>query len=230
VLRYPRALRDLWVAADGSVFAVGNGGTALRYSPPTCPYPTLPVADEFNTPIGATRWSTYGTGTWQITNGRLEGGNNTPDMQSSGLLAMLGQAGFDETSISVELVQLASLGGSNQFIGTLFVLESPMPDFQTLKLELSNSLIKAYSGDRDTPDDIRSVPPGLRHLRFREQGNTLFFEYAPGPDGGYHPYFSVTSQAFLANLDRVKLGVFKAPGGSGTFAPAVFDNLNRCRR
>lgn len=231
VLRHPRALRDVWVAPDGTAFVVGNAGTALKYSPPTCPYPTLPLADEFNTPIASTRWSRYGTGAWTITNGRLEGGSGTTDGQGSGLEAVLAQPGFDETSVSVELVQLASLGGSNEFIGTLFLLESPMPDMQTLKLEISNNNLKAYSGDRGSPDDVRGVPSGLRQLRFREQGNTLYFEYAPGPDGGYHPYFSVSpSPAYLANLDRVKLGVFKAPGGGGAFVPAVFDNLNRCPR
>jgi hypothetical protein len=45
-LRTANPLEDVWVAPDASVFMI-TGREVLRYEPPDCPYPTAPIADEF---------------------------------------------------------------------------------------------------------------------------------------------------------------------------------------
>lgn len=228
VLRTGAALRDVWVAPDRSVFLVGNAGTALRYQPPDCTYPTVPIADEFNTPLDAGRWAVY-NGNWQTTGGQLIGGGDATD-SSTGVRATLARPGLVNAALAVEVVQVAQMNGTDVDVGTLLVAYySGDSGATTLKIELSNGQMKAYAGDPRAVLGQRPQPTGggARFLRIREQGGTLSFE-AASATGTLQTFYADAGFDFLPLIDTVQLGIFKNPGTLSR--PAIFDHLNRCPR
>lgn len=227
VLSTSSALRDVWVAPDRSVFVVGNRGRVLRYQPPDCAYPTLPIADGFDTPLDAGRWAIY-DGVWQTTGGQLIGGNNATD-PSTGVRATLARPGLLNASLAVEVVQVAQMNMMDVDVGTLLIATySRDAGMTTLKIELSDGRMRAYAG---LPGDVLASPlqpsGGVRHLRIREDGGTLYFE-AASATGTLQAFHTMASPAFLPIIDTVQLGIFKNPGALSR--PAIFDNLNRCPR
>jgi hypothetical protein len=147
---------------------------------------------------------------------------------SSVFAATLATPGFTGRQVSVELVRNAKIDDSDLDVGTqLFVTAS---SGETLKFEVEGGRANLYVGSDSVP--ASTVMPLLaphRFIRIRELTGAVLFESTDNARAGWSIVWFATTPTWLANVNRVALGVYNGRGDGGTtMLPAIFDNLNRC--
>jgi hypothetical protein len=91
----------------------------------------------------------------------------------------------------------------------------------------------AYVGRYNQDVGTRPIPGGgFRYIRIRTQGADVFFETTNDPTAPNWDLFMRADggQSWLADVDRLSLGIFNGNQGGMVTTPAQFDNLNRCPR
>lgn len=234
ILRLPqRGIHDLWVAQDRAVWLGTGGGTVHRYTPPDCTPLALPVADEFNEPLGLpyTRITNVSASQWFTDGGVLFGNVQGGSGSFNNLRVTLPRPGFRGASVSIEIVEQAKVSGSDVGTATfLFVAEEADVNNHQLKFDIGSGSIRSYVGRADQSEQTASIPAGgLRFIRIRESNGVIYFEHTNNARGAWTEFDRYDKDGgpdWLDDIDIVTVGIFNGTASPTSFAR--FDNLNRC--